>query len=99
MSTREHIERAAALLKDHWIKGRAYDGEGNYCLVGALDAATDDTSSGNGNVTGSWTKAITAVSKQLPAGYVTIPQFNDATTTTEEDVLNLLRRAAEAADE
>lgn len=64
-----------------------------FCIIGAMHAAVHDTK----HVETLHKQEWTVVSKKIcgfmqPKGFESVPQFNDAKTTTHQDVLNLIAR-------
>jgi hypothetical protein len=87
----EDVKAAREIVRTSWHKGGLYDGRGNVCAIGAIRQG----------ITGKPTitlmspefyrvlSAEEAVVAKLPAGYGSIAEFNDAPSTTHQDVLNL----------
>lgn len=89
--------RATELInvKENWIKGVGYarkgdDPCGRYCALGALDKAYRELC-GNESLL-LYTEVYKAVLKHLPPGYVGIESYNDASTTTHDDIKELFCR-------
>lgn len=78
------VERLLATERQ-WCKGRLHDGDGRYCLVGAIEAADG------------WpqiARFILRAARQVSGRrYWRIESFNDDPRTTHPDVLAVLRRA------
>lgn len=97
------LKSARALIADekNWVKGAYYchvEGRSCYCMVGALDQAVDDNTddylwpgsplhqtAANALLDALFDSELDGVSPQEQ----TIPNFNDAPTTTHEDVLKV----------
>lgn len=96
------LQRARALLAEHWNKGAWYDEEGQtYCALGAVQAAgsysKDPIIAAHSQTAGS-EKAIQYLMKAIPMKYGgSIIGFNDNPSTTHEDVLSAYDRAIELA--
>lgn len=78
-----------ALLADeeHWCKGALRDGQGRYCLLGALDAA-----GARHMLAPIFLRAAREVGGRR---YWRIESFNDSRRTTHADILRVLQRARE----
>lgn len=95
------FEQALGWLDTYgWIKGRSFDDDGSACAMGALAAGTgyfnhlsmiqDEDEEHRGR----YLAAVKMLERALPGYCDSIPQFNDAETTSEEDVRLLLKQAA-----
>ena len=78
------VERLLATERQ-WCKGKLHDGDGRYCLVGAIEA------------TDGWPEVarviLRAVREVSGRRYWRIESFNDDPRTTHADVLAVLRQA------
>jgi len=78
----------ASIGEGHWIKGRAHDNQGNYCLSGHLTVSRNSTNYRD------YAQAHKAVCNVIRArGFQSIPHFNDARRTTKDDVLAVIDEA------
>lgn len=68
-------------------------GRTSYCVIGAISEAT------KGNGIGTFAEAKDAAYKLLPAGYASLVGWNDAPSTTAEQVCALLSRAADRVEQ
>lgn len=88
------LKTARDIVAEHWHKGGLEDGQGNYCIVGAVTVAT------SADVTAPWSArkndAYFALQTKLPPGVDgrgDLADFNDAPATTHQDVLDLFDKA------
>jgi hypothetical protein len=99
------LTQARSMVENGWAKGHYTDGLGAYCLAGAINIAAGEMSDLNGAIV--YTHCPLAVKKLaldarvhvsecLPSPFISIPQFNDDTYTTREDVLAVLDKAISA---
>lgn len=93
-------EHAADIIDSGWFQGRAHDGDGNYCAIGALCKAINEIvvvplDSFNDHY-GSYNKVIRVLNELLTEeGYTPdIASFNDNPKTTQSEVSDLFRKAA-----
>lgn len=94
VSPLEVLERARRLIAnpDDWCKGTLRSGDGSYCLLGALEEATFQLSD----------NVPSLEELPLPPQFLTWEQardFNDASSTTHEQILSALDQAINAARE
>ncbi|WPH57722.1 hypothetical protein [Mycobacterium phage WXIN] len=96
--TIEDLKAARDIVKDHWHQGALEDGNGNYCVVGAINKATCGhgyfCATRPGIAARRWS-ALDALNNHLPWEFqdVGIPSFNDNESTTHADVLTLFDKA------
>lgn len=84
------IDQAAERLRGHWMQGRYNDENGNMCLLGAMNWYHKQFAPACGFI----------VHELRAIGYIDgIADFNDDPSTTEEDVLLLMKRASARLDE
>jgi hypothetical protein len=80
------VERLLA-TEDHWCKGALRDGQGRFCLLGALDMA---------GARHLLAPVVLRAARELNGKhYWCIESFNDDRRTTHPDILRVLRRAHE----
>ncbi len=89
----EVIEEAISLIQQGWIQGVTHievNGQDRYCILGAFDSAAERRSS---LFTGAVVRVRAVISIDHP--FHSVAAFNDAPTTTKEDVLLVLKKAKE----
>lgn len=97
METLDVLVRARAEVEAGWCKSMAVDYGGNVCALGAIETALGASKYTHTLVAHYDTSgARLALTKALPAGYSSVPQFNDDPHTTKADVLALFSRAINA---
>lgn len=91
----DDLKAARALLEKGWYQGGLTDYMGNMCVIGALNKVCcgDIIALFEGE---GWTRrdaAVDVLRRILAPLGTDIAEFNDAYTTTHEDVLNLFSKA------
>ncbi len=86
---KEILQEARGFIEKGWIKGVSYDGEGNYCAVGALDKAC----TGKDVTYHDYINLRLKLDSLVEVGIIT--DFNDNPKTTKEDVLAVFDKAIE----
>lgn len=104
-TTREVLEQAKQIVLRGWCQGSYTDGQGNYCLKGAIGLAAGVLKDEDGHM-GYKTldlpelrldrDAYARVVEQLPEPFESIPTYNDWPETTKADVLVILDKAIAA---
>lgn len=90
LGDRETCRRAADYIAEHgWMQGSFTNSEGEVCILGALHRVTERCFSAE-DLVGQYLFA-----QGLWSGVGSIAIYNDAPTTTKEDVILALKRAAE----
>lgn len=93
MSVTQILQVARDRLDKGWHQGDLGDyhsDNGGVCAYGALIYARDTMNFNNINL---MADVIPILRRLLPQGQKSLPGFNDAETTTKEDVLNLFDKA------
>ena len=86
------IDRAADRLRGRWHQGGWTDHEGNVCVMGALCIGADQIEAIEA--------AITALNDVARAEFgINAIEYNDHRSTSEEDVLLLMKKASALLDE
>lgn len=87
MTVIDDLRAARNIIEQGWCKGRNTDGNGSYCILGAVGVATKNESF----ATSRYYDAVCELRLQMPE--VGLPDFNDDPSTTKEDVLGLFDKA------
>jgi len=89
------------IKKNGWCKGKYSDYNGAVCMLGAINVSIDGNPDGwrvnNKKDTLRRSIAENYIRPLLDTPNTGIPYFNDNSTTTREDVINILRKAAALA--
>lgn len=102
MVIKDVLEDAKVLLERRWARGHYTDGEGGYCLAGAINIAAGEMIDLNGAIVyAPHTVAVKRLaldarlhaSECLPEPFESLPTFNDSPGTTLADVLGVLDKA------
>jgi hypothetical protein len=96
METLDVLVAARAEVEAGWCKGWTVDHRGNVCAFGAVETALGVSKARRRNVEIIMGNPSDALWTALPAGYATVPRFNDDPHTTKADVLALFDRAINA---
>jgi hypothetical protein len=80
--TRQALLRAKGTLANGWCQGDYRDGQGRYCVLGALDYEVPSKAG---------KKAIDALNEAL-GGHISLGTWNDMPGRTVEDVIGFIDR-------
>lgn len=103
LTTKDFLVSAKTKLMDHgWIQGDLGSRDEGYCMMGAMDAVSEDLMESGTSDSDTWKQymdAEKAVRKELNRqGMIgAIGTWNDAKHRTQQEVLDLLDSAARGA--
>ena len=103
LTTKDFLISAKTKIMDHgWVQGHLGNRNEGYCLMGALDAVSDDLLDSGTSDSDTWKaymKAERAVCNELKfQGMIAaVGSWNDAGHRTQQEVLDLLDSAARSA--
>lgn len=104
MSLADDLRKAKALIDtpEKWGKGRFFDPETRcFCALGAAREGAGGDVSIMGmppDGYGRYQDVHLALYAALPVGFISVPRFNDAPSTTHADIMALFQRAIDAAE-
>ena len=96
MSVIEDLRAAKDIVAKGWYRGWVTDGKGNYCAVGALNKVSgfmDAESPIPEHLCLRRDQAYEVLRAYLPVPYREVAEYNDAKSTTHQDILNLFDKA------
>lgn len=105
MDVKQVLEGARGLLENRWARGYYTDGLGGYCLAGAINISAGEMQDVRGTITyAAHDREVKKVAFEarllacnfLPEPFETLPTYNDAPGTTQQDVLAVLDKAISA---
>lgn len=92
-SVKDDLLKAADIIEERgWCQGNWKNGQGQLCILAALETATTERGRPN-----SLRPAIVAVKARIGIANGSLAQWNDSPFRTKDEVLAALRSAAEVA--